>query len=54
MPIVLTVFVWPHTAGEGSSTGTWFHWVKVYSALAGCLILWELGILNLGRIISIF
>ena len=38
MPIVLTVFVWPHTAGEGSSTGTWFHWVKVYSALAECLI----------------
>lgn len=38
MPIVLTVFVWPHTAGEGYSTGTWFHWVKVYSALAGCLI----------------
>ena len=37
LPIVLTVFVWPHTAGEGSSTGTWFHWVKVYSALAGCL-----------------
>ncbi|BDZ60412.1 hypothetical protein Lsed01_01612 [Demequina sediminis] len=37
VPLVLTVFVWPHTAGEGSSTGTWFHWVKVYSALAGCL-----------------
>ncbi len=37
VPAVLTVFVWPHTAGEGSSTGTWFHWVKVYSALAGCL-----------------
>jgi hypothetical protein len=37
LPIVLTVFVWPHTAGAGSSTGTWFHWVKVYSALAGCL-----------------
>ena len=37
LPIVLTVFVWPHTAGEGSSTGTWFHWVKVYSALAGVL-----------------
>ncbi|MFP5360412.1 MAG: DUF5692 family protein [Actinomycetes bacterium] len=36
-PLVLTIFVWPHTAGEGSSTGTWFHWVKVYSALAGCL-----------------
>nr|WP_255668822.1 DUF5692 family protein [Aeromicrobium duanguangcaii] len=37
LPIVLTIFVWPHTAGAGSSTGTWFHWVKVYSALAGCL-----------------
>lgn len=37
VPLLLTVLVWPHTAGEGSSTGTWFHWVKVYSALAGCL-----------------
>ncbi|SEJ25500.1 DUF5692 family protein [Demequina mangrovi] len=37
VPVVLTIFVWPHTAGEDSSTGTWFHWVKVYSALAGCL-----------------
>lgn len=37
LPIFLTIFVWPTTAGEGSSTGTWFHWVKVYSALAGCL-----------------
>ncbi len=37
LPIVLTLFVWPTTAGAGSSTGTWFHWVKVYSALAGCL-----------------
>lgn len=37
LPILLTIFVWPTTAGEGSSTGTWFHWVKVYSALAGCL-----------------
>ena len=37
LPIILTIFVWPVTAGEGSSTGTWFHWVKVYSALAGCL-----------------
>lgn len=37
LPIALTIFVWPHTAGAGSSTGTWFHWVKVYSALAGCL-----------------
>ncbi|MGM2755124.1 DUF5692 family protein, partial [Bacillus cereus group sp. Bce019] len=31
------VFVWPTTAAPGTSTGTWFHWVKVYSALAGCL-----------------
>lgn len=37
VPIILTFFVWPTTAGSGSSTGTWFHWVKVYSALAGCL-----------------
>ncbi|WP_240465528.1 DUF5692 family protein [Cellulomonas iranensis] len=37
LPLVLTIFVWPHTAGAGSSTGSWFHWVKVYSALAGCL-----------------
>ncbi|MFC6322321.1 DUF5692 family protein [Companilactobacillus baiquanensis] len=37
VPIILTIFVWPNTAGSGSSTGTWFHWVKVYSALAGCL-----------------
>ncbi|QYF72984.1 DUF5692 family protein [Cryobacterium sp. PAMC25264] len=37
LPVALTIFVWPHTAGADSSTGTWFHWVKVYSALAGCL-----------------
>ena len=37
LPIVLTIFVWPSTAGPDSSTGTWSHWVKVYSALAGCL-----------------
>lgn len=37
LPVLLTIFVWPTTAGPGSSTGTWFHWVKVYSALAGCL-----------------
>ncbi len=35
LPIFLTIFVWPNTAT--GSTGTWFHWVKVYSALAGCL-----------------
>lgn len=37
LPIVLTFAVWPKTAGKGSSVGTWFHWAKVYSALAGCL-----------------
>ncbi|MBI4998863.1 MAG: hypothetical protein HZC22_18580 [Rhodocyclales bacterium] len=37
LPIILTFTVWPQTAGEGSSVGTWFHWAKVYSALAGCL-----------------
>lgn len=37
LPIVLTIFVWPHTAEAGSSTGSWFHWVKVYSSLAGVL-----------------
>lgn len=37
LPIILTIFVWPTTAAAGSSTGSWFHWVKVYSALAGCL-----------------
>lgn len=37
LPVVLTLTVWPTTAGKGSSVGTWFHWMKVYSALAGCL-----------------
>lgn len=39
LPIVLTVFVWPVTAAPGNEygTGTWFNWVKTYSALAGCL-----------------
>ena len=38
VPIVLTVFVWPITAAPGNEygTGTWFNWVKTYSALAGC------------------
>ncbi len=37
LPIILTIFVWPITAGPNSSVGTWFHWAKVYSALAGCV-----------------
>ena len=39
VPIALTLFVWPVTAAPGNEygTGTWFNWVKTYSALAGCL-----------------
>lgn len=39
VPIALTIFVWPETAAPGNEygTGTWFNWVKTYSALAGCL-----------------
>jgi hypothetical protein len=37
LPIILTFTLWPKTAGKGSSVGTWFAWVKVYSSLAGCL-----------------
>lgn len=39
VPTVLTIFVWPTTAAAGNEygTGTWFNWVKTYSALAGVL-----------------
>lgn len=39
IPVALTIFVWPTTAAPGNEygTGTWFNWVKTYSALAGCL-----------------
>jgi len=37
LPAILPFTVWNHTAGPDSSVGTWFHWAKVYSALAGCL-----------------
>ena len=39
VPLVLTIFVWLTTAAPGNEygTGTWFNWVKTYSALAGCL-----------------
>lgn len=37
LPAVLPFAVWKDTAAPGSSVGTWFHWAKVYSALAGCL-----------------
>ncbi len=37
LPTILTFAVWTKTAVPGSSVGTWFHWAKVYSVLAGCL-----------------
>ncbi len=39
IPLILSIFVWPETAAPGNEygTGTWFNWVKTYSALAGCL-----------------
>ncbi len=35
LPIGLTIFLWPKSAGAGTSGGYWFAWVKTYSALAG-------------------
>lgn len=37
VPISLTAFVWPTTAGPGTPVGYWFPWVKCYSAIAGVL-----------------
>lgn len=39
VPTFLTIYVWPTTAAPGNKygTGTWFNWVKTYSALAGCI-----------------
>jgi hypothetical protein len=37
LPATLTFTLWPQTAGPGSTMGTWFYWVKVYSVMAGCL-----------------
>jgi hypothetical protein len=38
LPVYLTLFVWPNTITvEGSTVGSWFHWVKIYSALLGCV-----------------
>lgn len=36
LPVVLTIFVWPKTT-KGTSVDDWFHFAKVYSALAGCI-----------------
>ena len=38
LPVILTIFVWPHTSGGGTQTSNWFAWAKVYSALIGCYI----------------
>ena len=40
LPTVLTIFVWSHTAVEGTGAGTWFQWVKTYSCLAGAIFGW--------------
>lgn len=39
VPVFMTIFVWPKTNAFGNEygTGTWFTWVKTYSALAGAL-----------------
>lgn len=39
LPIILTFWVWPTTAGPGTSVGTWFHYAKVYSVLLITLII---------------
>lgn len=37
LPLVLPFTIWSETAmGEDSTVSSWFHWVKVYSVLAGC------------------
>jgi Family of unknown function (DUF5692) len=37
LPAILSVTLWPHSAGPGSTMNTWFYWVKTYSVMAGCL-----------------
>ena len=37
IPIIFTIFVWPKSAGGGTTSGYWFAWVKTYSALAGVI-----------------
>lgn len=36
-PILATLFIWPKTAGAGTTGGYWFAWVKNYSVLAGII-----------------
>lgn len=49
LPAALTIFVWPHTAVEGTGAGTWFQWVKTYSCLAGAILGWLIVYFPLGR-----
>lgn len=37
LPIILSIFLWPKSAGDGTSGGYWFAWVKTFSALAGVI-----------------
>ncbi len=37
VPVILTIVVWPRTAGPGTTMNDWFHQAKVYSSLAGCV-----------------
>ncbi len=39
LPLILTFVVWPKTTA-GTSVNDWFHYAKVYSALAGCIGFW--------------
>jgi hypothetical protein len=39
VPIILTFWVWPNTAGPDTSVGTWFHYAKVYSVVGITLVI---------------
>lgn len=41
LPVILTIFVWPKSC-PGTSVDDWFHYAKVYSALAGCFGFWAI------------
>jgi hypothetical protein len=35
IPVIFTLFVWPHTGKTEAVSGNWFAWIKTYSALVG-------------------
>ncbi|MCX7884147.1 MAG: DUF5692 family protein [Caloramator sp.] len=45
LPLILTFAVWPKTT-KGTSVNDWFHYAKVYSALAGCVGFWIIRYVN--------